>query len=544
MNSKLLRNLLFGILMLGYLYYAYRYIEATSITTVDAGKYYVLFDDAMISMRYAYNLAHGLGLVWNAGEYVEGFTNPLWVGLMAVVHLFPIPLSHTSLVIQVIGAIFLALNLFFVKKVVEHFTDSLFAMLAAVALTAFYAPLNTWGLLGMEVSILVLIVTAVVWMVITQDMNRFNPWPYILLAVSTLFRIDMALPFVITIAVMFFVQPRFRKQHLIWGLGLLFLFLGGQTLARYLYYEELLPNTYYLKLEGFPLVLRVARGLYALFHLIYYANWVIFILPLSLFFFRRDWKVIFIFLIIFGQIAYSVYVGGDAWEHRGGANRFISIAMPVYFAALAWAVDEIRKSIVAGFKNTLNSIRIATISSQIAYVVLFVFVLISFNALIGEWKSIERWELKRDVLFLAGNEQNLDAALDLEKMTKPGASIAVIGAGTIPYFLPDRIAIDTFGKSDPVIAHGPIRFPISIEDVTFLRPGYENVLRPGHMKWNYAHTFGELKPDVIVSIWPNTEKEAEPYLVNYVLADVKGGMKVYMRKDSLNINWDSVNIKK
>jgi hypothetical protein len=32
------------------------------------------------------------------------------------------------------------------------------------------------------------------------------------------------------------------------------------------------------------------------------------------------------------------------------------------------------------------------------------------------------------------------------------------------------------------------------------------------MKWNYAHTFGELKPDVIVSLWDETVKEAEPYL--------------------------------
>ncbi len=34
----------------------------------------------MILMRYAYNLAHGNGLVWNPGERVEGITNPLWTG--------------------------------------------------------------------------------------------------------------------------------------------------------------------------------------------------------------------------------------------------------------------------------------------------------------------------------------------------------------------------------------------------------------------------------------------------------------------------------
>ncbi len=35
-------------------------------------------DDAFISFRYARNLVEGHGLVFNPGEYVEGYTNPLW----------------------------------------------------------------------------------------------------------------------------------------------------------------------------------------------------------------------------------------------------------------------------------------------------------------------------------------------------------------------------------------------------------------------------------------------------------------------------------
>ena len=35
-------------------------------------------DDAFISFCYAENLTHGLGLVYNAGERVEGYTNFLW----------------------------------------------------------------------------------------------------------------------------------------------------------------------------------------------------------------------------------------------------------------------------------------------------------------------------------------------------------------------------------------------------------------------------------------------------------------------------------
>src|SRR4051812_34401047 len=45
-----------------------------------------LADDAFISFRYAQNFASGLGLVFNPGEWVEGYTNFLWtigLGLLA-----------------------------------------------------------------------------------------------------------------------------------------------------------------------------------------------------------------------------------------------------------------------------------------------------------------------------------------------------------------------------------------------------------------------------------------------------------------------------
>jgi hypothetical protein len=43
------------------------------------------FDDAYIAYRYADHLAHGLGLVFNPGERVEGYSDFLWVLLLAPV---------------------------------------------------------------------------------------------------------------------------------------------------------------------------------------------------------------------------------------------------------------------------------------------------------------------------------------------------------------------------------------------------------------------------------------------------------------------------
>jgi hypothetical protein len=530
MNSRFLRNLLFSLLVLGFLYYAWQYILASSFI-IDGTRYYVLFDDAMISMRYAYNLAHGSGLVWNAGERVEGFTNPLWVLYMALLHrTLPLPLSSMSLPVQVTGAILLAANLYFVRQIVEHFTGDLLAMLGAVAFTAFYAPLLSWGLLGMEVSALALILTGAVWLILERGRERFTPWIYVLLGSATLIRFDMAVPYLVILAVLVATQPTQRGRHLLWGLGLLVVFLGGQTVARAIYYGQLLPNTYYLKVDGWPFSLRILRGLFALVWFIYYTNWVLFLLPLTLFFFRRDWKVALPVAVIIGQLAYSVYVGGDAWEDHGGANRYIAVAIPLYFALLATSVEALRSRAVSLWAAG----RVTMLASRAAWLVFFVIALLNFSLLMGDWKSIQRWDLSRRPDYVAGSDHNLGIALALQATTKPGASIAVVGAGTIPYLLPDRRALDILGKTDPVIAHEKVRTPMSIEDVPDMRPG--------HMKWDYGRTFGQLKPDVIVSIWPGTDKEAAPYLKDYEYATVAPGIKVYLLRDSPNIVWDKVNL--
>lgn len=530
MNTRILRHLLFAALVAGYVLYGLRYIEATRIT-LEGEKYYVLFDDAMISMRYAYNLAHGLGLLWNAGERVEGFTNPLWVGWMTLFHLLPIPPAKISFFIQLSGLAFMAGTLYFVRRIVEEFTDDIFAMLAAVAFTAFYNPLNSWALLGMEVSILTLILTASVHLTLRAAPSRFPFWTYVLLAVSTLFRFDMAVPFLVVIAVMFIVQKEYRRQHILWGPGLLVLFLGLQTAARYLYYGEWLPNTYYLKVTGWPFVLRILRGLYALAWFIYFTNWALFLIPFVTLLFRRDWKVNLLVFLLLGQMAYSVYVGGDAWEHHGGANRYIAIAMPLFFAAFAHGIEILRRKAAAGY----GSRKEAVIASRLAWLVVFVVSLVNFNLLLGDWKYIERLTFARKPDYVAGNERNMQIALALQNATGPGASVAVVGAGTIPYFLPDRYAIDILGKADPYIARQPVRAPMSIVDIPNMRPG--------HMKWDYEYTLGQLRPDVVVSIWTGTSAAAAPYLEkDYVYAAIAPGVKVYLLKDSPQIFWDRVNV--
>ncbi len=55
------------------------------LTTVHLFYYFPrVVDDLFISLRYAENFAHGRGLVFNVGERIEGFSNPLWTLVQSV----------------------------------------------------------------------------------------------------------------------------------------------------------------------------------------------------------------------------------------------------------------------------------------------------------------------------------------------------------------------------------------------------------------------------------------------------------------------------
>jgi len=118
-----LENAVFFLIVVAFLLYAAGYVWKTSFV-VGGERYFSLHDDAMISMRYARNLVSGEGLVWNpGGERVEGYTNPLWVLFLALVHLAPLPASKVCLPVQVAGAVLLGFNLFLVRRSAEEIAD-------------------------------------------------------------------------------------------------------------------------------------------------------------------------------------------------------------------------------------------------------------------------------------------------------------------------------------------------------------------------------------------------------------------------------------
>lgn len=71
-------------------------------------------DDAYITHRTAWNLVHGHGLTWNAGERVQAFTHPLWLGASVLCHLAFGEVFFSLLVLSaalVLAALFLVARL-------------------------------------------------------------------------------------------------------------------------------------------------------------------------------------------------------------------------------------------------------------------------------------------------------------------------------------------------------------------------------------------------------------------------------------------------
>ncbi len=462
-----------------YIIYGLFYIFNSSIV-MNGTRYFVLIDDAMISMQFAKNFAMGNGLVWSIGERVEGFTNFLWTMYMAIPHLLNIPLHLTSLFIQLTAMVFMIGTLVLVRKTVLRLTGDKITALAAVVLTGFFIPLNFWFYQGMEVSVLAFIVTAVVYMIL---MKKNDNLIFAACGLATLVRIDMAVFFVLVLIM--------RRENLKKGLIFFLSFFAVQTAARYMYFGEFLPNTYYLKVAGFPLGLRIFKGFVMLFKNLYYMNWIAFLIPMFLI---KKGKVFWFLLAVpFSQMAYSVYVGGDAWEAMGGTNRYVTIAMPVFFVLFSIALRELTGLIIKNKKYVLA-----------AYFVMTGIFLVNFNCLHGTRSLVN---LKGPVEELPFTRSRLDAALYLKENTAKNDTIAVFAGGIIPYFSDKRYFIDFLGKNDKYIAR---------VDMMEINSFFELVIAlPGHMKFDYDYTVNILKPDYMVITNPKEFNKFDYFRTDY-----------------------------
>lgn len=440
--------------------------------------YFSLFDDAMISMRYAANLAHGSGLVWNPNQHpVEGFTNPLWTLWMAVLHLLPVGQAKISLAVTASGALLLLATALVAGELARTLGAGEVAARMCVVATSLTYPLVYWTLRGMETGLAAFVVAYAALQAVRCD-RGFERRRVLTLAAAVsagvLTRMDLVIPLAVIALYASATSPRgSRRRVAILAFGALVVTTGAETIARLVYYGLPFPNTYYLKVVGVPLSVRASRGVVAL--LIELASELLlptvvaaaFVFGLRRTFRRRNAErhALLLAAVFASACAYSVYVGGDAWEWMGYANRYITVALPLLTVLVVLAVQARIES--------PSTVRLA-LGVAIA-------LLIPMNAL-----GFYRWTL-HNAVYVDADAYATRYGLELRKVTTPDTTIAVVWAGAIAYFA-DRPAVDLLGKSDHVIAERPSRRPFW----------------PGHSRWDYAYSIRDLKPDIVTDIWHPT----------------------------------------
>lgn len=373
------KNYIFIFFFLIYLIYCISFMGKASVK-INGERYHFLFDDAMISMKYAKNFAEGNGLVWNKNynEKVEGYTNPLWTLYMSLPHFLKIKISKTSLFIKISAMIFLLVNFILIFLLMKDLSENnLLLTYGCMFLIMFYLPLNYWALMGMEVSILTLLVTLAIYLIHTQkEKKKFKFFIYFIPVIMTFIRLDMIVFFIGLIIFMAYSDKENFKKHLLTGFLLLLLTLLIQTIFRFFYYKEFLPNTYYLKLTGYPLLLRIARGFFVTLENLWYMNWFLVFMSLIALIKNKNNILKFIFFTFFLQILYSIYVGGDVWENWGGPNRYYVIFMPLFFIVFSISTRYFSEMFLSysGINKKIEN-----------FLIIFIFIMsfINFNSIKG-----------------------------------------------------------------------------------------------------------------------------------------------------------------
>jgi len=493
--------------------YAGIFIYRTSFVA-DGVRYFSLFDDAMVGMKYARNLASGEGLRWNPGDQpVEGFTTPLWVLYMGLLHLLPVSAAKISLLVQISCAALLLLNLQVVRRLAERVSNNQFGVsFVAVLLVAFYYPLNDWSLQGMEVGLLALVVSSTALFAISAGRsNRSIHLLYLALAAASLIRLDAVLICVAICLTLAWTEAEHRRRHLVLGFAYLAAFLGIQTIIRWSYYGELLPNTYYLKVVGYPVLDRIARGFKVTAWFVYRMNPLLVVVPFIVVWRQKRADLYLLGSILLMQVLYSIYVGGDAWETTAGANRYVAIAMPLFFVLFAYSVFALASHLKHRWRPILLAILVPV-------------ALVWFNWRAG-LPSIREFLLLSPPLHVRENQQSVNIALLLKYITLPEARIAIIAAGAVPYFS-ERNCVDMLGKNDKQIARLPMRrLPIGFY--------------PGHLKWDYAYSIGQLRPDIVAERWKDPEEFARSIGGHY-LSFGNQEFTVLLKKDSERLDWPRI----
>ncbi len=557
---------------------------------VGSTRYFVLFEDAMISMRYARHLADGHGLVWNVGEApIEGFTNLLWVLWMSVAHELGLSESKISLFIMLSGvAILLTTGLVAAKiarKVVQGGPGASWVPLAVLAAVLFDYPLVFWTLRGMEVGALALCVYALLWLALENEDEFSLPRTVAMGAITSaaiLIRSDSVVPVGLISLYGFLTCSRRWVFAAIIGVfagGA----AGGQMLFRKAYFHEALPNTYFLKLYKISALARIKRGAFvaaevlALHLAVPIAIVAAEITGLDRSFWRDKAKrrLVLLGVLFSAQVGYATYVGGDAWEWMLYANRYMCVGMPALIVLVAAMVARL---VASGVEHRAGFAKRLSIGMMVAGVVL---VVLNLYAKTFPEQGIAATIVPSKIALAAGAAMFGTGLLLRLRDAREGlaealawfrarlASQRTVVAGTLlltalvwlPSHLlplgrwaaqnaaqyqdeanytrlgllieattpPDlRMAVAAAGAT-PYFAQRPTEDLLGKNDRHVAKLSPRGVFSPGHDKWDYEYSLGKQNAQLVVEPVDMTEAD-EAYFAQLGFEKLENGMR--LRKDA------------
>lgn len=499
-----------------------------------AGRVWAIQDDMYISASFARTLVDGGGLRWYVGApKVEGFSNPAWVAAMALFHALP-RFSETAL-----GALLFAVNATALTLLAATVVNGLLQLPSNATTSA--ATWRWWLVLavapacaslcvaagnGFEMPLLALFAT----LAFVESMRpRRNLRPVLigaLIGLAFWTRMDGLVPSLPAFALALF---RLRDRR---ALAKLLLTLGAMIVlllcARRLYYGEWYPNTYFLKVTGWPLSNRLAYGWFqnrstalALGCGLLPVLWLGFT-GLE----RRDRPVLVALSAAPLSVAYSTTNGGDFIWPSFGYDRFASASTALFVLAVAAVALKARLTswqapfFAAGVTLSIGVPSLLGLRVEPGPVFGY-----AYNAAAAHRLFDPRPEGVPERELLAA--ELIYRGLLLEELSEPAARIAVCDAGALIYFS-RRGGVDVLGKIEPYIAHMPAMLEPPPE-----RRCWRNFAPSGHNKEDVPGLFQLRRPQLSQIVPPSTHAHL------YVPISYKG-RRFYARRNSPVVRWHLV----
>jgi arabinofuranosyltransferase len=383
-------------------------------------------DDLYIYFRFVDNFVNGKGIAYNYGEHIEGFSSFLWFLILSLFGFLKLPLEFSSK----IGSILIAVIILYYLLKIHGKLNLKSNILILIILTAFNLPFVLWSSSGFENMLYALLFLVFVYEVIDTSANFKKLFKLYLI----IFFISLTRPegFIFSIILLGYIFWAFDDK--IFAIKILTLYLlsaGCFLLFRYVYFNDLLPNTYYAKLyrdqtfNNYFLAYKIG----ILYVLSFFRHNLQFLVPFLVipFVYKKVLKnklFVLLIIIVIVQNLFITYAGAD-WMRQ---FRFMVFLIPLISLLVIITLDEFL--LEKGY------------SKNIIYGVL-IFIII-FNLFDKDYN-----EIKRDTL-LAHNTKLM--ALDLKGIISDKDVVANGSAGIVPYYMLNVQFIDVLGLADKYIA--------------------------------------------------------------------------------------------